>query len=65
MRPNGRFFFVCSIDIPMSLPLDPEQCPWTPEGQAYEEERAHRAYLLRLAAMEEQQETSALRRPSR
>ena len=46
----------------MSLPLDPEQCPWTPEGQAFEEERARRAYLLRLAAMEEQQEILALRR---
>ena len=46
----------------MSLPIDPEQCPWTPEGQAFEEERARRAYLLRLAAMEEQQEILALRR---
>ena len=49
----------------MSLPLDPEECPWTPEGQAYEEEQARRAYLLQLAAMEEQHEASALRRASR
>ena len=46
----------------MSLPLDPAECPWTPEGQAYEEEQVRRAYLLRLAAMEEQQEIYALRR---
>ena len=48
----------------MSLPLDPEQCPWTPEGQAFEEERARRAYLQKLAAMEELQEIHALRRTS-
>ena len=48
----------------MSLPLDPEECSWTPEGQAYEEERARRAYLARLAAMEELQEIHALRRTS-
>ena len=46
----------------MSLPLDPAECPWTPEGQAYDEERARRAYIARLAAMEEQQEIHALRR---
>ena len=46
----------------MSLPIDPEQCPWTPEGQAYAEERARRAYQARLAAMEEMQEIYALRR---
>ena len=48
----------------MSLPIDPDQCPWTPEGQAYEEEQARRAYLLRLAAMEEMQEIYAIRRTS-
>ncbi len=48
----------------MSLPIDPADCPWTPEGQAYAEEQARRAYLLRLAAMEEQQEIYALRRSS-
>ena len=48
----------------MSLPLDPTECPWTPEGQAFDEERARRAYLLRLAAMEEQHEIHALRRSS-
>ena len=46
----------------MSLPLDPEECAWTPEGQAYAEEQARRAYLARLAAMEEMQEIHALRR---
>ena len=59
----GRFGFSCnSYALIMSLPLDPAECPWTPEGQAFDEERAHRAYLLRLAAMEEQQEIYALRR---
>ena len=47
----------------MSLPMDPAECPWTPEGQAYEEERARRAYQARLAAMEEMQEINSLRRP--
>ena len=46
----------------MALPIDPEQVPYTPEGQAYYEERARRAYQARLAAMEEQQEIYALRR---
>jgi hypothetical protein len=46
----------------MSLPIDPDQCPWTPEGQAYQEEQARRAYLVRLAAMEEHMEILALRR---
>ena len=46
----------------MSLPIDPEQVPWTPEGQEYYEERARRAYHARLAAMEEMEEIHALRR---
>ena len=46
----------------MSLPLDPEECLHTPEGQAYHEEQARRAYLARLAAREEMQEIHALRR---
>ena len=46
----------------MSLPLDPEQCLHTPEGQAYHEEQARRAWLLRLAEMEEYTEVYALRR---
>ena len=48
----------------MSLPIDPEQVPWTPEGQEYYEERARRAYQARLAAMEEMEEIHALRRSS-
>ena len=48
----------------MSLPIDPEQCLHTPEGQAYHEEQARRAYQARLAAMEEMQEIYALRRSS-
>ena len=48
----------------MSLPMDPHECPWTPEGQAYEEEQARRAHQARLAAMEEMQEIYALRRTS-
>ena len=48
----------------MSLPIDPADCPWTPEGQAYAEEQARRAYQARLAAMEELQEIYALRRSS-
>ena len=43
---------VISLRFDMSLPMDPAECPWTPEGQAYEEERARRAYQARLAAME-------------
>lgn len=46
----------------MSLPIDPHDCPGTPEYEQLHEERAHRAYLLRLAALEEQQEIHALRR---
>lgn len=47
----------------MSLPpIDPEQCLHTPEGQAYHEEQARRAWLLRLAEMEEYTEVYALRR---
>ena len=48
----------------MSLPLDPDECIWTPEGEEYHEEAARRAYLARLAAMEEMQEIHALRRTS-
>ena len=48
----------------MFLPIDPDECPWTPEGIEYQEEMARRAYLLQLAAMEEQQEIHALRRTS-
>ena len=48
----------------MALPLDPAECPWTPEGQELEEERARRAYLQQLAMMEELQEIHALRRSS-
>lgn len=46
------------------LPIEPERWPGTPEYQALQEERAHRAYLLRLAAMEEDMEIHALRRSS-
>ena len=46
------------------LPLDPYDCPGTPEYEELHEERAHRAYVLRLAAMEEQHEMYALRRSS-
>ena len=53
-----------SLSFDMSLPLDPEECLHTPEGQAYHEERARRAYLARLAAMEEMQEIHTLRRTS-
>ena len=48
----------------MSLPLDPAGWPGTPEYQELEEERARRAYHLRLAAMEELSEKTSLRRPS-
>ena len=46
----------------MSLPLDPHDCPGTPEYQEVAEERARRAYYKQLAAMEEYEETHALRR---
>ena len=48
----------------MSLPRDPDECIWTPEGQEYQEEAARRAYQAQLAAMEEMQEIYALRRTS-
>ena len=53
-----------SLRFDMSLPMEPADCPWTPEGQELEEERARRAYLHRLAMMEEMQEIHALRRTS-
>ena len=46
----------------MSLPIDPHDCPGTPEYEELLEERAHRAYVLALAAMEEEHEIYALRR---
>ena len=46
----------------MSLPLDPHDCPGTPEYQELAEERARRAYYRQLAALEEYEETHALRR---
>ena len=45
-----------SEEFDMSLPMDPDECLHTPEGQAYHEEQARRAYQARLAAMEEMQE---------
>ena len=36
----------------MSLPLDPHDCPGTPEYRELEEERARRAYALREAMIE-------------
>ena len=53
-----------SLRSDMSLPMDPADCSWTPEGKELEEERARRAYLQRLAMMEEMQEMHALRRTS-
>ena len=47
----------------MSLPLDPHDCPGTPEYQALEEERARRAYNLREAMIEHDE--WELRRPHR
>ena len=52
-----------SLRFDMSLPMDPADCPWTPEGQEYAEEQARRAYQARLAMMEEMQEIHSLRRP--
>ena len=46
----------------MSLPRDPDEVLYTPEGQEYHEEAARRAWLLRLAEMEEATEVYALRR---
>ena len=62
--PYRALLFFMFLYILMSLPIDPEECPWTPEGQEYYEERARRAYYARLAQMEEQEEHS-LRRASR
>ena len=48
----------------MDLPIDPAEWAGTPEHQEIQEELAHRAYLLRLASMEEMQERQSLRRSS-
>ena len=40
-------------DLPRDLPLDPHDCPGTPEYQSLVEERAQRAYYAQLSAMEE------------
>jgi hypothetical protein len=37
------------------LPLDPHDCPGTPEFNELLEERAHRAYLLRESMMEDEE----------
>ncbi len=37
------------------LPLDPHDCPGTPEFNELFEERARRAYLLQEAMMEDQE----------
>ena len=49
-------------DLPRELPLDPHDCPGTPEYQSLLEERAERAYYAQLSAMEELMEETALRR---
>jgi hypothetical protein len=49
-------------DLPRGLPLDPHDCPGTPEYQSLLEERAERAYYAQLSAMEEQMEEMAIRR---
>jgi hypothetical protein len=51
-------------DLPRDLPLDPHDCPGTPEYQSLVEERAQRAYYAQLSAMEELMEINALRRSS-
>ena len=43
------------LNINMELPLDPHDCPGTPEYNELFEERARRAYLLREAMMEDQE----------
>lgn len=51
-------------DLPRDLPLDPHDCPGTPEYQSLLEERAQRAYYAQLSAMEELMEINSLRRTS-
>ena len=41
----------------MSLPLDPHDCPGTPEYDEVAEERARRAYHQQLAAIEEYEDS--------
>ena len=41
----------------MSLPMDPSECPWTPEGEeVYEQRRAYVEMLLNLEAEDEDYE---------
>ena len=46
----------------MSLPLDPHDCPGTPEYEEVQEERARRAYYREQAAIEELEDLHAFRR---
>ena len=48
--------------ITMELPLDPHDCPGTPEYNELLEERMHRAYLLQQAQMEDEE---CFRHPAR
>jgi hypothetical protein len=41
----------------MSFPIDPSECPWTPEGEeVYEQRRAYVEMLLNLEAEDEDYE---------
>ena len=41
----------------MTPPMDPSECPWTPEGEeVYEQRRAYVEWLLNLEAEDEEYE---------
>ena len=47
---------MCLLYLPMTdLPLDPHDCPGTPDYNELLEERTHRAYLLQQAMMEDEE----------
>ena len=46
----------------MTLPMDPDEAPWTPEGIEYHAERNRRALQRRLWALEDDQDRRQCRR---
>ena len=55
LSPLSRGDYTRVLNITMELPLDPHDCPGTPEYNELFEERARRAYLLQEAMIEDQE----------
>ena len=55
LSPLSRGDYTRVLNINMELPLDPHDCPGTPEYNELFEERARRAYLLQEAMIEDQE----------